>query len=175
MSFTKTSALAALAACLLSTAFTAPARATDYLSLSLGDYNALRDGQDHVLSYGLEYRFNEWQYGIRPIVGAFGTTQGSAYGYAGFNWDVALVPNQLFLVPNFAVGAFHKGSGKDLGGTLEFRSGIELDYQLPNNHQIGIALNHISNAGIYDKNPGEETILVNYSIPFSTVNGLFSR
>lgn len=148
----------------------APALAADYLNASVGAYNALRDNQD-ATSFGLEYRFNPWQYHIVPIVGGFVTTEGSSYGYAGLNWDVPLLPNQLYLIPNFAVGAFSKGSGKDLGGTLEFRSGIELDYQFPNTHRVGVALNHISNAGIYDHNPGEETILVNYSIPISTLSG----
>jgi len=163
--------LAAMSACLLS----APALAVDYVTGSVGDYNALRSGQDHTFLYGLEYRFDEWQYGIRPIVGGFGTAQGGAYGYAGFDWDVALLPNQFYLVPNFAVGAYHDGGGKKLGGTLEFRSGIEVDYQFPNTQQVGVALNHISNAGIYNHNPGEETVLVNYSIPVGTISSWIGR
>ena len=119
--------------------------------------------------YGAEYRFSEVMYGLRPIVGGFGTDQGAAYGYAGVNWDVALLPNQLYIVPNFAVGAFKEGSGKKLGGALEFRSGIELDYQFPNQQQLGVALNHISNAGIYSHNSGEETVMGIYSIPVSTI------
>jgi lipid A 3-O-deacylase len=142
-----------------------PALATDYLSLNVGQFNALRSGTDDTIQFGAEYRFSEWMYGVRPIVGAFGTGDGGAYGYAGFNWDVALLPNQLYLVPNFAVGAYSEGDGKDLGGALEFRSGIELDYQFPNRHQIGIALNHLSNASIYDKNPGVESVMVIYSVP----------
>lgn len=140
------------------------ALAEDYLSINMGEYNALRSTQN-AFQYGAEYRFSEYTYGIRPILGAFGTSDGAAYGYGGFNWDVALIPNQFYIVPNFAVGAYHKGSGRDLGGALEFRSGIELDYQFPNQHQIGVALNHISNASIYDHNPGEETVMVTYSVP----------
>lgn len=142
-----------------------PAHATDYVSVNVGKFNALRSGTDDTVQFGAEYRFSEFMYGIRPIVGGFGTGDGSAYGYAGANWDVPLLANQLYLVPNFAVGAYSEGSGKDLGGTLEFRSGIELDYQFPNRHQLGVALNHISNAGIYSRNPGEESVLVTYSVP----------
>jgi hypothetical protein len=145
--------------------------AGDYISFNAGSFNALRSGQDDAFQYGAEYRFSEIMYGIRPIVGAFGTSDDAAYGYAGINWDVALIPNQVYIIPNFAVGAFKKGDGKDLGGALEFRSGIELAYQFPNQHQIGLALNHLSNASLYDKNPGEETVMVTYSIPVSSVKG----
>lgn len=157
-------------ACLSGTAYAAGS--DDYLSLNLGEFNALRSDQQ-AFQYGAEYRFSEWSYGVRPIIGAFGTSKGGAYGYAGLNWDVALIPNSLYIVPNFSVGAYHDGAGKDLGGALEFRSGIELDYQFQNQHQIGVALNHISNASIYNHNPGEESLLVTYSIPVSKLRSLF--
>ena len=167
----------AVLACLFSTSLAASSMAAsgDYISVNAGEFNALRSGQDHSFQYGAEYRFSEVEYGLHPIVGGFGTADGAAYGYAGLNWNVALLPNQLYLVPNFAVGAFKEGSGKKLGGALEFRSGIELDYQLPNTHQIGVALNHISNAGIYTHNSGEETIMATYSIPVSAITNLMHK
>jgi lipid A 3-O-deacylase len=165
MSYIKNSAIAAL----LSLSLTGPALATDYLSLNAGAFNALRSSQDQDFQFGAEYRFEEWRYGLHPIIGAFGTSESAAYVYAGLNWNVTLLPNQLYLVPNFAVGAYKEGDGKQLGGALEFRSGIEIDYQFPNQHQIGIALNHISNASLYDRNPGEESILLIYSIPVGSI------
>lgn len=167
----KTKSKRILFAALITFACTAPAMAApdnDYVSVNLGEYNALRSNQQAV-QYGLEYRFAEWSHGVHPIIGAFGTTDSAAYGYAGLNWNVAIMPEQLFIVPNFAVGAYSEGDGKDLGGTLQFRSGIELDYQFQNQHQLGIALNHLSNAGIYSHNPGEESIIVTYSIPSRTL------
>ena len=44
-------------------------------------------------------------------------------------------------------------------------SGIELDYQFQNTQRLGVALNHLSNAGIYSHNPGEENVILTYSIP----------
>ncbi len=164
-----TVATALLAVCASNAAYASGS--DDYISLNLGEYNALRNNQQ-AFQYGGEYRFAEWGYGVRPILGAFGDTKGAAYGYGGLNWDVALIPNQLYIVPNFAVGAYHEGAGKDLGGVLEFRSGIELDYQFQNQHQLGIALNHLSNASIYSHNPGEESIIVTYSVPVSQVRTL---
>lgn len=161
--FTPRYALAALSALFCTAAY-----AGDYLSLDAGYYDALRHKYPAFL-YGAEYRFDTIGYGFRPIVGAFGTSHGGAYGYGGFDWDVALLPNQLYLIPNFSVGAYHDGDGRKLGGTLEFRSGIEMDYQFPNMQRVGVALNHISNASIYDHNPGEENVIATYSIPVSTI------
>lgn len=168
-----TKTLSALAATVFATTAlcqSALADSGDYFSLHLGEYNALRSDQTAFL-FGGEYRFSEWRYGygIHPIVGAFGTSKGAAYGYAGFNWNIPILTNQLILVPNFAAGAYSNGDGKDLGGTIEFRSGIEIDYQFDNGHQLGVALNHLSNAGIYSHNPGEENVIVTYSVPVSAI------
>lgn len=168
----KKQAVTFLTALLASAAIAPAAQATEYLSINTGQFEVLRDNDYDAWQFGAEYRFEQVMYGIRPIVGGFATTDGSLYGYAGLNWDIALIPNRLFLIPNFAVGAYSDGDdGKDLGGVLEFRSGIELAYQFENQHQLGVALNHLSNASIYDRNPGEESLLVVYSIPVGTIFG----
>ena len=152
-------AVSAVAACAATPAF-----AGDYLTLSAGKYDVFDSG-DSAAQFGLEYRFREWKYDIHPIVGGFFTSDESKYVYAGANWEVEALTNQLYIIPNFAVGAYSAGNGKKLGGTLEFRSGIEVDYQFENKHRLGVALNHISNASIYDRNPGEETLMATYSLP----------
>ena len=135
-----------------------------YLTGHVGLFDAI-DDEDAATEFGLEYRFAPIEYGFRPTIGANITTDGSFYGFGGFNWDVSLIDNQLYLIPNFMVGGYAQGDGKDLGHGLEFRSGLELAYQLPNTHRVGVALNHISNASLGEKNPGAETVLFNYSIP----------
>ncbi len=157
---------AALAALLIPATIAAPALASDYLTGSVGWFD-LVDGDDESAQFGAEYRFSPIQYGFRPTLGITVTDDGGVYGYGGFNWDVPLIDNQLYLIPNFMVGAYGEGDSKDLGGTIEFRSGIEVAYQLPNTHRVGVAFNHISNASIYDKNPGAETLLINYSLPMN--------
>ena len=169
MKHLKHTLLATLSMLAVSAAVAGSATAGDYLSFNAGQFNALRTNQDQDFQFGAEYRFSEVGYGLRPIVGAFGTDENAAYVYAGLNWDVAIIPNQLYIIPNFAVGAYKEGDGKQLGGALEFRSGIELAYQFPNQMQVGIALNHLSNASLYDRNPGVETVMATYSIPVSTL------
>lgn len=75
--------------------------------------------------------------------------------------------DSVFFTPSFAVAAYEDGGGKDLGGVIEFRTGVELSYRFPNAHRLGVAYQHLSNAGIYDRNPGAENLLLTYSIPFS--------
>lgn len=147
----------------------AVASATEYLTGTLGWYDVTQQDNE-AMEFGAEYRFNPMKYGLRPMAGIFGTTDGSVYGYGGLHWDIELVPNQWYISPNFAAGVYSNGDdGKKLGGAIEFRSGIELAYQMPNQHRIGVAFNHISNASIYDHNPGVETLLVSYSLPTGNV------
>jgi lipid A 3-O-deacylase len=155
-----------VAACLLPLA--APAFAQDYLTGYVGWFDFSQQDNEST-QFGVEYRMDALKYGLRPTLGINGTTDGAVYGYGGLNWDIPLT-NELILIPNFMAGAYGKGDdGKDLGSVVEFRSGIELDYQMANQHRVGIAFNHISNASIGNHNPGAETVLVNYSIPMGTL------
>ena len=156
-----------LAALFFVTAFAHPAMAEDYLVPYLGYYD-ITQGDDSAVQFGGEYRFSAIDFGLRPTLGVSVTSDGSVYGYGGLNWDIPLT-NELYIIPNFMAGLYGRGDGKDLGGAIEFRSGIELSYQLPNRQRLGIAFNHTSNASIYDHNPGVEVLLVNYSIPISQI------
>jgi len=74
--------------------------------------------------------------------------------------------NNWNFTPSFGVGYYDDGDGKKLGNKLEFRTTLELSYQLINKDRIGISLGHISNANIGNKNPGAEIISISYQIPF---------
>lgn len=140
----------------------------DYITGYIGYFDVI--GADNsAAQFGVEYRARPLQYGIRPTIGINATNDSSVYAYAGINWDVPVVDNQLYLIPSFVAGAYKNGDGKDLGGALEFRSGIELAYEFPNAHRLGLALNHISNASLYRKNPGSETAMVTYSVPLDSM------
>jgi lipid A 3-O-deacylase len=158
-------ALKILAAVAAASLTAAPALAADYITGYVGYFDVLDSNGDNATQFGAEYRMEAIRYGLRPTVGVNVSTDNSVYGYAGLNWDIPVIANQLYLIPNFMAGAYREGDGKDLGGAIQFRSGVELAYQFQNQHRLGVAFNHISNASIYDKNPGSETLLINYSIP----------
>lgn len=164
----KYSVSALLAAGVLSSSAQAKENNRDYVTGYVGYFDVIRNDYNSV-QFGAEYRARQLQYSIRPMFGVNATTDGSVYGYAGLNWDAELVKDELYLIPSFAAGLYHKGDGKELGGAIEFRSGIELAYQFSNEHRLGAQFNHISNASIYKHNPGSEAALVTYSIPLDNL------
>ena len=112
-----------------------------------------------------EYRFGDMFWIVAPFVGVQGTSDGAFYGYGGLGFDVNFTPN-LVLTPNVAAGYFAPGSGTRLGYPLEFRSGAELAWRFADMSRLGVAVHHISNAGLGKHNPGEQEVLVMYSFPF---------
>lgn len=140
----------------------------DYLALYSGYFDITQD-DNAAVQFGAEYRFAPYYYTLRPAVGFNVSTDGSLYGYGGVFWDLDLAMigmDNWWFTPNFVAGLYHSGDGKSLGGAVEFRSGLELSYMFPNQHRLGVAFNHISNASIYDRNPGAETLMINYHLPF---------
>ena len=49
---------------------------------------------------------------------------------------------------------------------LEFYIGIDVFYRFKNNARLGVGIFHISNADSGKKNPGSETLVLKYQIPF---------
>ena len=109
---------------------------------------------------------------LKPFVGLEVTTDSAFYVLGGIyledNLGKLLTGNQnkWNLTPSFGLGYYDDGDGKKLGNKLEFRTTLEISYQLKNDDRIGISLGHISNANIGDKNPGVEIISLSYQRPF---------
>jgi hypothetical protein len=136
-----------------------------HLALYGGGFGVLDD--DTSAQIGAEYRFAEQFKGLRPTVGVNVDSESAAYVYGGVNWDIPLGSAPFVFTPNFMAGLYHQGAGADLGGAVEFRSGLELSYLLEGDARVGVAFNHISNASLYDKNPGAETLLLVYQHPLA--------
>ncbi|HMG51380.1 MAG TPA: acyloxyacyl hydrolase [Inquilinus sp.] len=142
------------------------------LTVGAGYYNILNDkGQDKDDEGGaglgrVELRFNTEFLRIRPFVGIEANTKSATYVYGGGMLDVRF-GDHFILSPNAAVGAYFNGDGRDMGSTLEFRTGIEAAWEFDNKMRLGAAFHHISNAGIGDVNPGVEELTFNLSIPLN--------
>jgi lipid A 3-O-deacylase len=159
-------AAAAMALVLLAAALPARAEDGDLLTLGVGAYNVLR--RDKEAELRTEYRFGyRFLYIIRPIMGAIVTNEGSFYGYGGFRLD-AEIGRHFVITPELAAGYWSHGGGKNLGGNIEFKSGAEFAYRFDDRSRLGFLFDHISNAGIYKKNPGVESAMLMYSIPLDT-------
>lgn len=97
-----------------------------------------------------------------PAVGLTAGAQGSLYVYAGGRMDLPIAGPWVFS-PNAGMGYYHKADGFNLGGELEFRTGIELAYRLPGGSRLGLCLYHLSNSGLFERNPGSESLVLTYS------------
>ena len=98
---------------------------------------------------------------LSPTVGAMATAQGSLYVYGGLRFDLRLGEGWQ-VSPQWAAGIYYHSGTNDLGGALEFRSGIELSRRLGERSRLGLTLYHLSNAGLYSRNPGTESLLLTY-------------
>ena len=64
--------------------------------------------------------------------------------------------------PQWATGLYYRSPEFDLGGPLEFRTSLELSYRLAGGAQVGACLYHLSNGGLFDRNPGSESLVLTY-------------
>ena len=134
------------------------------VSLGAGycDFNRRKDT---AADFRLEYRHGEKLWLFKPWAGLELTADGAVYGLAGLLVDVYF-GRRLVVTPSFGAGLYHNGNGKDLGNQVEFRSQVELAWRFNDQSRLSIAISHISNAGIANRNPGAELLNVYYSIPF---------
>ena len=65
-------------------------------------------------------------------------------------------------VPTFVPGVYRQADGRDLGYPLEFRSQLEVGHRLRAGPRIAVAFSHLSNAGLGSRNPGQESLTINY-------------
>ena len=137
-----------------------------FLTLSLGYFDVIHD-DNAAAAVGVEWMSSSrllWI--LQPMVGAMATSESGLYGYAGFGTDI-FFGRRWVLTPSAAVGAYNKGAGKDLGHTLEFRTGVTFAYRFDNRSRLGLRFYHMSNAGISERNPGVEVLDLTYSIPLN--------
>jgi hypothetical protein len=100
---------------------------------------------------------------VRPLAGALASGDGSAFVYGGLSCDLEL-PSGLGATPILTAGYYERGGGMNLGGAFEFRSGFEVYHRVGSFSRVGLSIHHISNAGLYDRNPGQETLFLSYGV-----------
>ena len=111
----------------------------------------------------VEYRFGRKAFVLGLALGLMANTDGGLFGYVGAYIDQSY--RKIYVTPQLAIGGYGEGSSKDLGGVFQFRESLDLAYRFDNGHRLGIRVAHISNGSIHDNNPGEEELLLTYSVP----------
>ncbi len=164
---TRRSITLALAASLVAAvAAAAPAAADDpaFVAAGLGwyDFNDDQGAGSAQIEYRSELRLGPF----KPFAGVMATSDAAGYLYGGILVDLYFGRRMVF-TPNVAAGYYLDGDGKDLGSAIEFRSGLELAWRFDDRSRLGLAVHHISNASIGERNPGTEILSVIYALPLN--------
>ena len=107
---------------------------------------------------------------LKPFIGFETTSDSALYLLTGIYLedDIGTLftgeSSNFIFTPSFGVGIYDDGNGKELGNTIEFRTTLEISYQLKSKNRIGLSLGHISNANLGDNNPGVEIISLSYQV-----------
>jgi len=97
---------------------------------------------------------------LSPITGGFLTENSAVYLYSGVQSEFDL--GFMSITPSFAPGYYNSGDGKDLGHPLEFKTEVQLSFDLSEESHLGMSYNHISNASLGTKNPGANSYMFNF-------------
>jgi hypothetical protein len=123
------------------------------------------DRLDQSAELGVQYRFGSRWWRLQPVAGGTAVADGAYNLYAGVALDLPL-GRHAYVRGTFAPGIYGSGSqGKDLGHTLQFRSGIESGWRSHSGWGLGLELYHLSNGRLAEINPGSNSLVVTLSIP----------
>jgi hypothetical protein len=141
----------------------APAGAAGHTAVASFGVFGPEPGENRAALLDLEFRFPVWRWGIGPVLGAGATSEGANYVRAGLGRDFSL-GSRWNVNLGLAGGGYVRGGGKELGRGVEFRSAIDLSYRVRPDLRLGLALAHLSNAGLSEQNPGVETLTITMAI-----------
>ena len=101
---------------------------------------------------------------LSPVTGFLVTGDTATYLYTGVQAEYNL--GKINLTPSFTPGLYGQGDGKDLGHLVEFKSELQLSFDLFKDSELGFSYNHISNASLGEKNPGANSYMFNFMKKF---------
>jgi hypothetical protein len=135
----------------------------DYLSISTALFDVIQNNVNS-LEGRIEYRINSIDWRVKPLTGLMINTDGGLYMYSGLFFEIPIT-KYFSLVPSFSPGIYFKNYSKDLHFVLEFKSQMDLIFNISEEFMTGFSFNHISNASLGDKNPGVESIAITFLLP----------
>jgi hypothetical protein len=142
------------------------------LVLSVGRFDALRGTTGTRGEAGLRFRPTLSVAGFTGELGLAFNAEGGGVAHFSIAREIAVW--RLTFRPSLGLGGYRAGSGKDLGSTFQFRSGLEVSTEFLAG-RIGVEIYHLSNAGLTEHNPGEESLVVTYAMPMRRWLSAFRR
>ena len=161
-----------------------PVVSKGYDVFGFGYYDVKFDGSssNEAWDYRYERRFDYSLYeigpssyeffNIKPFAGIEGTSDSAYFLIAGVYLDDNIgtlltgKSSNFIFTPSFGTGYYEEGDGTKLGSSIQFRTTLEISYQLKNNNRIGLSFGHISNANLGADNPGIEIISLSYQVAY---------
>ena len=133
------------------------------------DYRYERRFNNSLLKIGPDsYEF----FNLKPFAGFEITSDSANYFLVGVYLEDNIGTlftgdsSNFIFTPSFGTGYYKDGDGKKLGNSIEFRTTLEISYQLKNNNRIGLSFGHISNANLGNNNPGVEILSLSYQVAY---------
>jgi hypothetical protein len=133
-----------------------------YLDLAGGRFDAF-DGND-ALAANLEWRSGRKYHFIGPAIGLLANTDGGFFGYGGIHAESMI--GHIAMDLSWGVGGYEQGDGRDLGGVFQFIENLTIAYQFKKGWSMGVRYQHISNADLHKKNPGNDSVFFSLAYPF---------
>lgn len=112
-----------------------------------------------------EYRAGQNFVGVHPWVAVSWATDGAIFAGGGLLYSLLPSGSDWQLTAGAGPGYYERHQGADLGSHLEFCTFGEISRNMPWGHRVMVRLMHISNGGLTEKNPGNELLLLGYSMP----------
>lgn len=163
-----------------------PAQADDpaFVTFGVGSFD-WNNREDPQTEFRLEYRGEKLLGPIKPLIALAGTIcpgriinscEGNSTTGNGFFGGGALIDvyfgRRIVISPS--IGAFYYTGGNkdlDLDYPLQFRFQLELAYRFDDRSRIIAAVSRYENLGLGDSNPGVESGILYYSVPFDKLFG----
>ncbi|MCC5993465.1 MAG: acyloxyacyl hydrolase [Rhodobacteraceae bacterium] len=102
---------------------------------------------------------------LQPVLGVSYAGNGSAYIGAGSAYTLRSDNSGLFARLSSIAGIHKRGSGRNLGGPIQFRTSIDVGVMTSRGTEFGIGADHRSSARIYRPNPGLNTVYMFATLP----------
>lgn len=144
-----------------------------YQKLGVFDYKHETDAFALTTKYIQDKNINTRVFGdIKPIHeisfyyddGASSNQSFATYLSSGLTKRINL-SQKIFFAPSFSAGLYQGfDDAKDMGHIIEFKSEIEINYNIFKNSVLGVSWSHISNADLSNTNPGSDNLLFNFRI-----------
>lgn len=126
----------------------------------------VRDTSNNANGLAVEYH---WTGGLRDT-GAFtagwaasALTDSNHNGFVGVGVSGEYgFGDRGFVEASFMPGYYREGD-VDLGGSLQFRSTLGVGAHISDHMALSVAVSHVSNAGLRDRNPGMDLVMLRLS------------